>query len=193
MLRLRDIMTRNVVTVGPETSVREALELFAECHISGAPVVSGDTLLGVVSSTDLMALIALLPGAPGESLEQDPWQEQGEDDDARGTYFTELSDANAGATIRFPDISNPEWNLLDDYTVSDVMTRAPIWQLSPLTPVPFGAQAMRLHGIHRILVTEGSKLVGIVSTTDIANAVAQNRLVTRTYVFPDSRHFNTLN
>ena len=42
MLRLRDIMTTDVVTVSPESTIREAMELFASRHISGAPVVAGN-------------------------------------------------------------------------------------------------------------------------------------------------------
>jgi len=34
MLRLRDIMTTNVVTVSPEMSIREAMELFGKQHVS---------------------------------------------------------------------------------------------------------------------------------------------------------------
>jgi CBS domain-containing protein len=188
MLRLRDIMTRDIVTVTPETTIREAMELFADRHISGAPVVSGDTLLGVVSATDLLSFIASLPAVPAESGEGENFEEEVEDGSS-ATYFTDSRSEDACVACRFAESSHPEWNLLEDYTVSDVMTREPIWQLSPLTPVPFGAQAMQLHGIHRILVTEESKLLGIVSTTDIANAVAQNKLVTRKYVFPDSKQF----
>ena len=41
ILRLRDIMTTDALTVTPETTVREAMELLARHHVSGAPVVSG--------------------------------------------------------------------------------------------------------------------------------------------------------
>ena len=51
MLALRDIMTADVVTVSPQTTLREAMELLAQRHLSGAPVVSGGELVGVVSAT----------------------------------------------------------------------------------------------------------------------------------------------
>ena len=41
MLRVRDIMSTDVVTVGPQTTIREAMELLTQRHMSGAPVVSG--------------------------------------------------------------------------------------------------------------------------------------------------------
>jgi len=53
MLRLRDIMTTDVVAVPPELTIRGALVLFSKHHVSGAPVVSGRNVVGVVSLTDL--------------------------------------------------------------------------------------------------------------------------------------------
>ena len=73
MLRLRDIMTTDVLTVTPEPSVREALELLGMRHVSGAPVVSGGTLLGVVTGTDLMNFVAALPGVPTERETHEEW------------------------------------------------------------------------------------------------------------------------
>ena len=42
---------------------------------------------------------------------------------------------------------------------------------------------MREHAIHRVLVMEQDRLRGIVTTSDIAAAVADHKLTTRTYVF----------
>ena len=86
MLRLRDIMTTDVLTVSPETSIREAMELLGRHHVSGAPVVSGLKLVGVVSANDLMTFASALPGAPTERDRRDAaetWDEPSppEDDD----------------------------------------------------------------------------------------------------------------
>ncbi len=40
MLRLRDLMTRDVHTASPEMTLREAADLFARKHISCAPVMA---------------------------------------------------------------------------------------------------------------------------------------------------------
>lgn len=64
MLRLRDIMTTDVVTLTSDTTLREAMELFAHHHVSGAPVVAGGRIVGVVSATDLMMFAASLAGVP---------------------------------------------------------------------------------------------------------------------------------
>jgi CBS domain-containing protein len=56
MLKLRDILTPDPITVSPEMSVCEAMELLVQQHVSGVPVVSGGRVVGVVSSKDLLAL-----------------------------------------------------------------------------------------------------------------------------------------
>src|SRR5687767_504781 len=71
MLRLRDIMTREVVTVAPDLSVRDAMELLTSRHISGAPVLSNRKIVGVVSLTDLAELASGSPGVPTERNEPD--------------------------------------------------------------------------------------------------------------------------
>jgi acetoin utilization protein AcuB len=53
MLRVRDAMTREVVTVGPDTSVAEAWGLCRERDIRHLPVVEGGRLVGIVSDRDL--------------------------------------------------------------------------------------------------------------------------------------------
>ncbi|HEX6145647.1 MAG TPA: CBS domain-containing protein, partial [Acidimicrobiia bacterium] len=42
-------MTRNVLTVAPDTSVREAALMMMDNRISGLPVVDGDVVVGVIS------------------------------------------------------------------------------------------------------------------------------------------------
>src|SRR5262245_8176262 len=61
MLKLADIMTRDVVTVTPETSLREVIDLFTAKHISGAPVVSGHEVVGVISAADILGVDAARP------------------------------------------------------------------------------------------------------------------------------------
>ncbi|MGB3681335.1 MAG: CBS and ACT domain-containing protein, partial [Rubrobacteraceae bacterium] len=53
MLRVRDVMTRDVVTLGPEASAREALGICRERGIRHIPIVEKDRLVGLVSDRDL--------------------------------------------------------------------------------------------------------------------------------------------
>lgn len=53
MLVVRDLMTRNPTTLGPEASVAEALRLFWEKEIRHVPIVENGELVGIVSDRDL--------------------------------------------------------------------------------------------------------------------------------------------
>ena len=53
-LRVAEIMEQDWPTLGPDATVEEAIKLFAEARISGAPVVSGGNLIGIVTEGDLI-------------------------------------------------------------------------------------------------------------------------------------------
>jgi CBS domain-containing protein len=185
MLRLRDIMTAEVLSLSPELSIRDAMEILGARHVSGAPVMSGDRVLGVVSTTDLMQFAAALPGAPTERPEQMDWDDDDGDDspewnvaaDPTPTYFTDVwDDAGASVDERFNRTMGPEWNMLDEHSVSEAMTSAPVRSLPPDASVVRAAEYMQHAGIHRVLVMTGESLIGIVTATDITRAVAQRQL-----------------
>lgn len=57
MVRARDIMTKNVITVHMDTPIDKAVELLAEMDITGMPVVDeADRLIGIITEQDLMHL-----------------------------------------------------------------------------------------------------------------------------------------
>jgi len=59
----RDIMTKDIITVGRHTPIYEAMELMANHDISGLPVVEEDmTLIGVLSEKDVIRLLGTEEG-----------------------------------------------------------------------------------------------------------------------------------
>ncbi len=57
MLKAKDIMTKDVITVKKDVPIYNALELIAKHNISGLPVVEDDmTLVGIVSEKDILSL-----------------------------------------------------------------------------------------------------------------------------------------
>jgi CBS domain-containing protein len=200
VLKLRDIMTSEVLTVSPQQSIQDAISLLVTRHVSGAPVVTGTQVIGVVSATDLLEFAASVTGVPEERTDQAEWGEWGIDRSAAdqpkaeneplALYFTELwDDAGAGVTERYEAITGPEWNTLREHTVGEAMT-SDVRSLPPETGVPAAADFMRRAGIHRVLVMEHDRLVGIVTSTDIAKAVSEHRLSDRTYAFDRDRDFD---
>lgn len=53
-MRVAEIMHTGWPTLGPESTVEEAIKLFAEAHISGAPVVEDGRLAGIITEGDLI-------------------------------------------------------------------------------------------------------------------------------------------
>lgn len=149
MLKLKDIMTRDVVSTAPDMTLRDAMELLSERHVSGAPVVDGGKVVGIFSATDLLAFLA------------------------------DLDDTTPLITFRR---RRGRRTPLEDVTVDEVMTRK-VQSLPPDCSVDEAAVLMGERQIHRILVMQGDVLLGIVSTFDVAKAVAEHRIRSRTYVF----------
>ena len=149
MLKLRDIMTTEVISVPPDMTMRDAMELLSRRHLSGAPVIDGGRVVGVFSSSDILAVLA------------------------------DLSDTTPSITFRR---RSRRTSPLEDVTVDDVMTRQ-VQSLHPHCTIEEAARMMVDRQIHRILVMEDGVLLGIVSTSDLAKAVADHKIRTRTYVF----------
>ena len=56
-LTLERIMTKNPLTVFPETTIGEAARLMLERKISGLPVVEGHRLVGIITESDIFRLV----------------------------------------------------------------------------------------------------------------------------------------
>jgi CBS domain-containing protein len=52
--RVKDIMTREVLTVTPSTGTRKCMALMSEKKIRHLPVIDGDTVLGMISVRDIL-------------------------------------------------------------------------------------------------------------------------------------------
>jgi CBS domain-containing protein len=178
MLRLRDIMTPDPVTVGPETTLREVIDLLSERAISGVPVVSGSgQVVGVVSASDILSFASSTPGVPADRSESYvDWGESEaavDDEESTPAWFATLwSDSEAALVERISGPTSPEWDILADHTVDEVMTHRVI-TMPANTQLSDAADRMIEAGIHRLLVTDGDRLVGLVSSTDFVRAISR--------------------
>lgn len=87
-VRVRDVMTADVVTIEPDTPLKEAAVLMARHRVSGLPVVDGTRVVGIVTEADFVTrladeatgLLSLLlerdsveaPGTVGDAMSPDP-------------------------------------------------------------------------------------------------------------------------
>jgi CBS domain-containing protein len=171
MLALRDCMTRDLATLSPDDSLRDAITMLSERFISGAPVLAGDEVVGVISAMDIMDFAANA-SVSGNRSEQDEWSMDDTPADAASSYFTDLWDEGAGL---LDDEESSAPDLLADHTVAEAMTRG-LLTLPPETEVHVAAAFMIEHGIHRIIVASDGRLEGLVTTTDFLRLIADRRL-----------------
>jgi len=180
MKLVKDIMSTELVVVDPELSLRDLLELLANAHLGGAPVVAQGKVIGVVSLDDITSFQASLAPVPTDGAEEIGWDEEPppgavEGEDAAGAYFEDLwADAGADVVERTEAVRGPEWDLLGEHTVAEAMSRR-LWTIGPEQTIRAAARRMRQRDIHRLLVMEGPRLVGIVTTSDVTRAVAEGK------------------
>jgi CBS domain-containing protein len=139
-MKVADVMTRDVATVGPGTSLKEVASILAERRISGLPVADGDgRVLGVVSESDIVQ------------------KEAAEPPRARGLLGRLRGDPlDAGAK-------------LDARTAGEAMT-SPALTIGPDRPLAEAAALMVSKGVKRLPVVDGERLTGIVTRADLVRA-----------------------
>lgn len=177
MLSVQDIMQTDVVRVTTDTTARYLARLFADEHISGAPVLDGNgELAGVVSATDLVRLAAAyssdhLTGSwlGGEDRSQDP-DEEAPAADPLGYFLTEDVPIQGQRFLdQLPDSD------FDTVLVREIMTPLPFF-VEPDTPLPELCEFLVRGRIHRALVVKEGQLLGIVTSVDVLRAVAEERV-----------------
>lgn len=158
-LTVADIMQEDVVTVAPDHTVAELLELLEREGISGTPVVGSDgTVEGVVSLSDVARAAAEeASGGDGES------REEGDD---RSAFFR-----SPGVPLSRLPGSLPKTKL-GTLAVRDIMTGA-TFSVRPEASLVELARFLEGAGVHRALVLDGAALAGLVSSMDVVRAVAR--------------------
>jgi len=175
---VRDIMSQDVVTLSPEMTLRDAIELLDQQQVGGAPVVAGSAVVGVMSASDVLAFETATPAVPTarpEEPEQDEletreeWEEGAE---APSAYFGELwEDAGADVVERIREAEGPEWDVLAEHTVGEAMTPG-VRCVQADASLAEAAAYMLDQRIHRALVLDREEFVGIVTATDFMRVIA---------------------
>jgi predicted transcriptional regulator len=149
--KVKDLMSPDIITVADEMTTDELARYLIEREISGAPVVDGQgQLIGVVSMTDIARNMAEPPdfASPGSS----------------GFYRDDTTDLR-------PEGSGQRYIEERAVTVRDVMT--PVIHHVPVTAsVADVARVMVDRHIHRLVVTQGTDPVGIITSMDLLKMVA---------------------
>jgi len=145
----RDIMTTPVITVTPDTSVKDLAALFRDKRIGGVPVVADGKLVGIVTEGDLMAL----------------------DADVQYPHYFELFDSiiYLGSQKKFKE----QLEKAAAANVEQLMTdRDKVKTVGPDQPARAAATLMSRHHFDRVpVVDEGDAVVGLVTRHDIMKLI----------------------
>lgn len=143
MLKAKDIMTKDLITVSPETDITEAAKTLLEKHINGLPVIDEkEMLVGIICQSDLIALQkrVRLP-----------------------SVFTLL---DTFIPVRSQKSIDKELEKIAATKVAHAMTTDPI-VVGPESTVEDIATLMVEKNLHTLPVVEGEKLVGVVGKEDV--------------------------
>ena len=95
--------------------------------------------------------------------------------DASGKMVGVLSSSDLLAAEAETGDESSRQALLENTEVQEIMTRRP-YTVAPTAEVREAAQQMLYGDVHRLFVTDGDEVVGVISTTDIVRAVARDQL-----------------
>ncbi|MDY6839358.1 MAG: CBS domain-containing protein [Thermodesulfobacteriota bacterium] len=143
MLSTKEIMTKDVVTVSPETQIADAAKLLLEKGFNGVPVVDGTgKLVGLLCQSDLIAQQKKFP-VP--------------------SVFTILD-----GIISFTSMKHLEKEIqkMTATTVADAMTPNPV-TVAPETSIEEAGSIMVDKHFHTLPVVQEGRLVGIVGKEDL--------------------------
>jgi CBS domain-containing protein len=145
IMKARDVMTRNVISIAPDASVLEALRLMLQHKISGLPVVDGSgSVLGIVTEGDF-----LRRAETGTERKRPRWLE-----------------LLLGSGPLARDYVRSHARRVDEVMTHDVETVAEDAQLGDIVTL------MEKHRIKRVPVVRDGRIVGIVSRANLLRALA---------------------
>ncbi len=137
-VEVRSVMTSDVVSVTPDTPIKDAAVLLSGRGISGVPVCDADgAVVGVLSEADLLV-------------------KQGGPRNVSGGLFAWLVETASAADVA----------KLRAHTAGEAMT-SPAVTIDADAPVAEAARTMVDRGINRLPVVENGVLVGIVTRADL--------------------------
>jgi len=150
---VKDAMTKEPVVCSAETPLRDAVALFRKHHIGGLPVMEGKELVGIVTESDIIALLE------SERISDDLWLP---------SPF-EIIEIPIREYINWEKTKHALTNI-GDMPVKKIMTRRLITATGDME-VEAAAALMLKEGITRLPVLSGKNLVGIITRADIVNAI----------------------
>ncbi len=155
-----DVMVRGVITVHPDTDVADAIKLLAERDISALPVVDAQgELVGLISEADLLHRVEIA------TEKHRPW----------------LQELMTAATTLAEDFAKSHGKKVGEVMTTDVVSAG---EDTPLADI---ASLFERKRIKRVPIVRDGKLVGIVSRSNLIQALASSAGATEGHEDTDRR------
>ena len=153
MIRARDIMTAEVITVTEQDTLQDVIELLSVHRFGGLPVVEEDgKLIGIISVTDIVHYSEKVDVVPLINL---------------SGWVSPHADTNSLFYLRKGE------DALDFTTVGEIMRRK-LFTAKADEPLQKVARLMKRRRINRVpIVDDDYKLIGIVTRSDIVRGISQ--------------------
>lgn len=153
---IRDIMRTDVQTIGPRETLVTLQDALLREKVGGLPVVEYGQLVGIASRSDIVRSLKSERDAAMKSIGLPP------------EFHLTMDDAI--------DLGEAVGERLERIRVENVMNRSVI-TVAPDHYLQQAAELMASNHFHRLPVVEKDRLVGLISSYDIVQLVADGRLV----------------
>lgn len=152
-MSLKEIMSKNVLTVYEGWSIRRLSQFFLKHQISGAPVIAADEeLVGVVTQSDIIRF------------------ESNEPSEEEVKKLISQFCGPFGGTIDKSEIRRIQDKANDYCTVNSIMTPM-VMSVDINTSLSSAYGTLVKEDIHRLFVTENGLLIGVISAMDILKKI----------------------
>ncbi|MGC9058844.1 MAG: CBS domain-containing protein [Candidatus Aenigmatarchaeota archaeon] len=148
---VKDIMSKNVITISPEENISKAIELMAKNNISGLVVVENEKVVGIISESDILEIL------------KSPFPEIKNLTNVTLSIFMLLKKGIESFNYA---------KKIAKLKVKDLMTKK-VFYVGPNDTIEEAARIMSEKDIRRLPVIDEGKLVGIISRTDILRALME--------------------
>ncbi len=154
-MKVSEVMNPNVVTITSDATVRDCVKVLRENKISGAPVVDGDKLVGIITERDILKLLKI---------------------PEHGGYWLpsplEVIEVPIRDVIEWLELRSSITEDVGNWSVERAMTK-PVHTVNVNADIEEASEHMVRHGINRLPVVDATgRLMGIVTRGDIVKGIA---------------------
>ncbi len=154
-MKVSEVMNPNVITITSDATVRDCVKVLRENKISGAPVVDGDKLVGIITERDILKLLKI---------------------PEHGGYWLpsplEVIEVPIRDIIEWLELRSSITEDVGNWSVERAMTK-PVHTVNVNADIEEASEHMVRHGINRLPVVDATgRLMGIVTRGDIVKGIA---------------------